>query len=92
MASFIRKVPTASGARAVQIVHKRGRRVVGIEHIGSAHDDAALAMLMEIARQRIKSEKMGASYATCPVCEGYGLIKNIEPAGLAALRKLSAAA
>jgi len=44
--------------------------------------------LMEIARQRIKNEKMGASYATCPVCEGYGLIKNIEPAGLAALRKL----
>ena len=27
--------------------------------------------LLEIARQRIKSEKMGASYATCPVCEGY---------------------
>ena len=53
MASFIRKVPTASGARAVQIVHKRGRRVVGIEHIGSAHDDAALAVLMEIARQQL---------------------------------------
>jgi hypothetical protein len=53
VASFIRKVPTASGARAVQIVHKRGRRVVGIEHIGSAHDDAALAMLMEIARQQL---------------------------------------
>ncbi len=44
--------------------------------------------LMEISRQRIKGEKMGASYATCPVCEGYGLIKNVEPAGLAALRKL----
>jgi ribonuclease E len=44
--------------------------------------------LLEIARQRIKGEKMGASYATCPVCEGYGLIKNVEPAGLAALRKL----
>jgi len=51
VASFIRKVPTASGARAVQIVHKRGRRVVGIEHIGSAHDDDALAVLMEIDRQ-----------------------------------------
>jgi hypothetical protein len=37
----------------VQIVHKRGRRVVGIEHIGSAHDDAALAVLMEIARQQL---------------------------------------
>src|SRR5258706_6964187 len=45
---------------------------------------------MEISRQRIKAEKMGASYATCPVCEGYGLIKNVEPAGLAALRKLQA--
>ena len=52
VASFIRKVPTASGARAVQIVHKRGRQVVGIEHIGSAHDDVALALLMEIACQR----------------------------------------
>lgn len=53
MASFVRKVPTASGALAVQIVHKRGRQVVGIEHLGSAHDDAALAVLMEIARQRL---------------------------------------
>jgi len=46
--------------------------------------------LLEISRQRIKAEKMGASYTTCPVCEGYGLIKNVEPAGLAALRKLQA--
>jgi ribonuclease E len=46
--------------------------------------------LLEISRQRIKAEKMGASYATCPVCEGYGLVKNVEPAGLAALRKLQA--
>ena len=53
MASFIRKVPTASGARAVQIVHKRGRQVVGIEHIGSAHDEAQLAVLMEVARQQL---------------------------------------
>ena len=53
MASFIRKVPTASGARAVQIVHKQGRQVVGIEHIGSAHDDSQLAVLMEAARTRL---------------------------------------
>jgi ribonuclease E len=46
--------------------------------------------LMEIARQRIKGEKLGASYATCPACEGFGLVKNVEPAGLAALRKLQA--
>ena len=53
MVSFIRKVPTASGARAVQIVDKQGRQVVGIEHIGSAHDDSQLAVLMEAARARL---------------------------------------
>ena len=37
----------------MQIVHKQGRQVTGIEHIGSAHDDAQLAVLMEIARQRL---------------------------------------
>jgi len=33
--SVVRRVTTASGATAVQIVHKRGRRVRSIEHIGS---------------------------------------------------------
>jgi hypothetical protein len=37
----------------VQIVHKRSRQVVGIEHIGSAHGDTELAVLMEVARQRL---------------------------------------
>lgn len=53
VASYIRKVPTASGARAVQIVHKQGRRVVGVDHVGSAHDQARLVLLMEIARQKL---------------------------------------
>jgi len=48
----VRRVKTASGATAVQIVHKRGRDVVGIDHIGSAHDDAALALLLHAARER----------------------------------------
>lgn len=52
MASFVRKVPTASGARAVQIVHKQAVRSSG-SHIGSAHDDAGLALLMEVARRRL---------------------------------------
>jgi hypothetical protein len=37
----------------VQIVHKRGRRVTANEHIGSAHTVAELALLSEIARQRL---------------------------------------
>jgi ribonuclease E len=54
------------------------------------HDITRLSKLglMEIARQRIKGAKMAASYATCPSCDGYGLIKNVETAGLAVLRKL----
>jgi len=44
--------------------------------------------LMELARQRLKGAKLSASYATCDACDGYGLLKNVEPAALAALRKL----
>jgi hypothetical protein len=51
--SFVRRVTTGSGATAVQIVHKRGRRVVGIDHIGSAHDEERLALLMQTAAQRL---------------------------------------
>jgi hypothetical protein len=49
---FVRRVKTASGATAVQIVRKRGRRVLGIEHIGSAHTDDELAVLMQVADER----------------------------------------
>jgi hypothetical protein len=44
---FVRKVKTASGATAVQIVEKRSgvRRIV--EHVGSAHDELGLALLMQ---------------------------------------------
>jgi len=66
VASFIRKVSTASGARAVQIVHKRGRRVVGIEHIGSAHDDGQLAVLMELARRQLHAGQEVLDLGTGP--------------------------
>jgi hypothetical protein len=51
--AYVRKVKTASGATAVQIVEKRRgvRRIVA--HVGSAHDDAELAVLMASARERI---------------------------------------
>lgn len=52
MGVFVRRVKTASGATAVQIVHKRGRRVLGIEHIGSAHTEDELAVLLQLAEER----------------------------------------
>lgn len=49
----MRKVKTASGATAVQIVSKSGgaRRIV--EHLGSAHDETELEALLEAGRQKI---------------------------------------
>jgi hypothetical protein len=48
---FVRKVRTASGAVAVQVMRKAGRRDVVVEHIGSAHTDAELGVLLERARR-----------------------------------------
>ncbi len=48
---FVRKVRTASGAVAVQVMRKAGRRDEVIEHIGSAHTDAELGVLLERARR-----------------------------------------
>ena len=49
----MRKVRTASGAVAVQVVTRRGRQVERIEHVGSAHTDAELALLLAAARKRL---------------------------------------
>ena len=49
----MRKVRTASGAVAVavQVMRKAGRRDVVVEHVGSAHTDAELGILLERARR-----------------------------------------
>ena len=68
MSGFIRKVRTASGATAVQIVEKRSgvRRIV--EHVGSAHDEVELAVLVQVARERLHAGQqvldLGLEFAT----------------------------
>ena len=53
MSPYLRQVKTVSGATAVQVVAKDHgvRRIV--EHLGSAHDEAELAALMRLGRQRL---------------------------------------
>jgi hypothetical protein len=51
--AFIRKVKTASGATAVQVVHKRYGEIIKIEHIGSAHSDKGIKVLEREAWQKI---------------------------------------
>lgn len=50
MSPFLRQVRTSSGATAVQIAVKEGRRDKVVEHLGSAHDEAELAALMRLGR------------------------------------------
>ncbi|MGL4743194.1 MAG: IS1634 family transposase [Dermatophilaceae bacterium] len=50
---FLRKVRTASGATAVQIAERAGGRDKVIEHLGSAHTDAELAVLLETGRRKV---------------------------------------
>jgi transposase len=51
--AYVRTVKTGSGATAVQIVHSSRRGARDIEHVGSAHDEAQLAVLKAAARQRL---------------------------------------
>ena len=53
----MRRVRTASGAVAVQIVAKAHGDVVEVEHVGSAHTDAELALLLTAARERLAPDQ-----------------------------------
>lgn len=55
--AFIRRVKTASGATAIQVVHKRYGRISKIEHIGSAHTDEEVTVLLSLARQRMQDNQ-----------------------------------
>lgn len=52
--SFIRKVKTSSGATAVQIVRKLSARIVKVDHLGSAHTNEELKVLMSLAKKRLQ--------------------------------------
>ena len=48
--AYVRKVRTNSGAVAVQVARKDAGRVVILAHLGSAHTDAELGILLEQAK------------------------------------------
>ena len=56
--TFIRKVKTASGATAVQIATKQKGHIVKIDHIGSAHTDEELQVLLSLARKKIAAKQI----------------------------------
>jgi DDE family transposase len=52
--AYVRTVPTASGARAVQIVWSTRRGSRRIEHLGSAHTPEEVEALRAVGKQRIE--------------------------------------
>ena len=56
--AFIRHVKTTSGATAVQIAYKQKGKIVKIIHIGSAHTEEELHILLALARQRLQENQL----------------------------------
>src|SRR5699024_3735731 len=54
MSPFVRKVPTASGATAVQIADKTGGQYRIVEHLGSARTPEDLAALIEAGKAKLR--------------------------------------
>lgn len=55
--AYIRKYKTSSGATAVQVCYKEGRKVVKIEHVGSASSEEGMKKLLQKAQGIIDQDK-----------------------------------
>jgi hypothetical protein len=62
MSSFIRKKKTKSGATAIQIIYKHGRIVTGLKHIGTAHNDAELEILLALAHEKMHEGQLTLNF------------------------------
>ncbi|MBC2589861.1 MULTISPECIES: IS1634 family transposase [Rhodococcus] len=64
--AFVRKVRTKSGATAVQIARYVGGRQEIVKHIGSAHTDVELGMLLERARAWLEPDQQVLDLGVTP--------------------------
>ena len=55
--AYIRKVKTASGATAIQIVRKQKGEIINLSQIGSAHTEEELQVLLSIANKLLQVSK-----------------------------------
>jgi hypothetical protein len=56
--AFIRRIKTTSGATAIQIVHKQKGRIVKLIHMGSAHTEEELNILLVLPRKRLQGNQV----------------------------------
>ncbi|GJF10077.1 IS1634 family transposase [Mycolicibacterium cyprinidarum] len=60
--AYVRKVRTTSGAVAVQVARKVQGKVVILAHLGSAHTDAELGILLDAARQIVAGGQVALDF------------------------------
>jgi len=56
---WVRQVRTASGATAVQLAEYVGGRRRIVRHVGSAHDEVSLNLLVKGARELLEDDQQG---------------------------------
>lgn len=78
--AFIRRVRTASGATAVQVAEYAGGRQRIVKHVGSAHSEAELGVLLATARALLEDPAQGAlDVAVEPAPPVQGLVGAARP-------------
>jgi len=79
--AWIRRVRTASGATAVQIAESVGGRRRIVAHVGSAHTEAELGVLVERARGLLEAPGQGElELGVEPVAARVELLAGVDPA------------
>jgi hypothetical protein len=59
MSRYIHKYKMKNGNTAVRIMIKAGRELIGVEHIGVAHNEEELKMFIILAGEKLKDERQG---------------------------------
>jgi len=91
--AFIRRVRTASGATAVQIAQYVGGRQRIVKHLGSAHTEAELGVLLARARDLLADPAQGVlDLGVEPTPPVQGLVRPVDQAGLFAADEATAPA
>lgn len=77
--AYVRKVRTASGAVAVQVARKDRGRVVILAHLGSAHTDAELGILLEQARAMVVGGQAALDFEVAARAQSMADVAGAEP-------------
>jgi len=84
--AYVRKVRTASGAVAVQVARKDRGQVVIVAHVGSAHTDAELGILLEQAKAIVIGGQVALDFEVAARAQSMTDVADFRERALMALR------